>query len=65
MIEFLFLSIIFACGVFAGFIAGTIFNKWRDGPLPIPEWEESYFHDERPRAVTRIQSKDIDWEVRQ
>jgi hypothetical protein len=64
MIEFLFLSIIFACGVFAGFIGGTIFNKQREAAQGIPEWEESYFRDERPRAVTRIQSKDIDWEVR-
>jgi hypothetical protein len=64
MIEFLFLSIIFACGVFAGFIGGAIFNKWREGPLQVPEWEESYFRDEPPRAVTRIKSKDIYWEVK-
>jgi len=65
MIEFFFLSIIFGCGVAAGFIGGTIFGKWRDAPEDIPEWQESYFRDEQPRVVTRIQSKDIQWEVKQ
>jgi hypothetical protein len=64
MIEFLFLSIIFACGCFAGFIGFMVLSIQRDKPQSILEWEESYFRDERPRAVTRIQSKDIDWEVR-
>ena len=64
MIEFLFLTVIFACGVFAGFIGGTIFNKQREASEPIPEWEESYFRDERPRAVTRIHCNDLDWEIR-
>jgi hypothetical protein len=63
MIEAMFLFIIFGSGVAAGFIGGSVFKQWREEPHDIPEWSESYFRDERPRVVTRIKSKDIDWEL--
>ena len=63
MIELFFLLTIFGSGVAAGFISGSIFNKWQEPQPDIHEWEESYFRDERPRVVTRIKSKDIDWEI--
>lgn len=63
MIELVFLLIIFGSGVAAGFIAGAVFKQWREEEPDIPEWDESYFRDERPRAVTRVKSKDIQWEI--
>ena len=64
MIELAFLLIIFGSGVAAGFIGGSVFRQWREEEPPgIPEWDENYFRDERPRVVTRIKSKDIDWEI--
>jgi hypothetical protein len=64
MIDLVFLLIIFVSGVAAGLVGGAVFAWWRE-PMPdIPEWDESYFRDERPRAVTRIHSNDLDWEIK-
>lgn len=64
MIELAFLLIIFGSGVAAGFISGSVFRQWREDEPDIPEWDENYFRDERPRAVTRIHSADLDWEIK-
>lgn len=45
--------------------AAIIINAFRPTPGDIWDWkEQAYEPDDQPRAITRIRSNDIDWEIR-
>lgn len=58
MTEALLLSMIFACGVFAGFICGTVIVTRR----PAREEFDGGFKHDHPRVMTKIWSRDINSE---
>jgi hypothetical protein len=68
MMEGIFMFLIFACGAFAGFIGGAATGRWFEGPKGIYDWEEEAYrprpHREEPRAITRLTSTEIDWEIK-
>lgn len=54
--------LVFICGAFFGVVAIAGLRARRETP---EEFDGGYLHDNRPRAITRITSKDIDWEISQ
>jgi hypothetical protein len=55
----------FACGAAATFIAALVYINRREPDEPLDWTEEAYQPRlDQPRAVTRIKSNDIFWEVK-
>lgn len=66
MMDFVFMFALLGCGVAAGFIAGLLFSRCREEPSEPPVWTEEAYepHHDKPRAVTRIHSNELDWEIK-
>lgn len=62
MTELIYGALIFLCGSFIGFMVAAAFAVGRGAD--VEEFDGGYLHDNKPRAVTRIHSNDLDWEIR-